>query len=79
MYLFTSITLYAHSNHKDNSYIVDESLVHCHGGCEFDPVTFTCVFFFQFIYLIKDLIHNHFQTIWNSEFRFNDRKQCIPY
>ena len=48
-----------------------------------DPVTLPCFFFdiefYQFIYLFKDIIHNHFQTTWVAEYRFNDSKQCIPY
>ena len=68
--------------------IVNASLVHCHGGCEFEPrdrtLFFVCFFRFYifinlYIYLFIDIIHNHFQTIWIAEYRFNDSKQCIPY
>ena len=66
--------------------IVDESLVHCHRGCEFDPrhralFLCVCVFFdviFLSIYLFKDIIHKHFQ-IWVAEYHFNDSKHCIPF
>ena len=58
--------------------IVDESLVHCHRGCEFESRHFTLFFvffmFYQFIYLFKDIIHNNFQTTWVAEYRFNDSK-----
>ena len=64
--------------------IVDESLVHCHRGCEFEPslffvLFFSILYFYQFIYLFKDIIHNDFQTLWVAEYRFNDSKQCMPY
>ena len=64
--------------------IVDESLVHCHRGCQFEPhhhtLFFVCIFrFYTFINLFKDIIHYHFQTIWVAEYRFNDSKQCMPY
>ena len=49
--------------------VVDESLVHCHRGCELEPCqhtffVFSIIYFYQFIYLFKDKTHNHFQTIW---------------
>ena len=50
-----------------------------------NPVTVVlCVCLFDFIflsiYLLSiDIIHNHFQTIWVAEYRFNDSKQFIPY
>ena len=50
---------------------MDESLVHCHRGCEFEyghHTLFLCVFFrfyifYQFIYLfdLKYIIHNYFK------------------
>ena len=33
--------------------VVDESLVHCHGGCELEPRNRTV--FFYFIYILIDL------------------------
>ena len=55
--------------------IVDESLVHCQRGCEFEhrhrTLFLLCVFLsilylYQFIYLFVhvDIIHNIFKTIW---------------
>ena len=59
------------------------------GGASSNPVTVPCVFlflfffcfrlFFDFIFLLIhlfiDIIHYPFQTVY----RFNDCKQCIPY
>ena len=68
---------------------VDGLLVHCHGNSEFESGQCTLLFFlffvfvfdftFLLIYLFRDIIHNHFQTILFAEYRFNDCKQCIPY
>ena len=82
-----SLSIYAQSPRRIRS-IVDELFVHCHRGCEFEPrhrtlffcmCVFTILYFYQFIYLFKDIIHNYFQTIWVAEYSFNDSKQCIPY
>ena len=60
--------------------IVDESLVHCHRGCEFEPVTgavscFSSGFFyfdfFRVFCLFIDIFHNHLQAIWAAEYFFN--------
>ena len=55
-------------------------------GASLNPVTVPCVFFVFFfdfisllIYLFKDIIHYHFQTISFNKYRFNDCKQCISY
>ena len=62
--------------------IVDEALVHCHRGLEFELRHFN-LFFFVFFFLcfinifmncFKDIIHNNFQTTWVAEYRFNDSK-----
>ena len=50
---------------------MDQSLVHCHRICEFEPrhrtLFFVCffpiIYFYQFIYLFKDIFQNNFQTI----------------
>ena len=58
--------------------IVDESPVHCHRGCEFEPrhlPSFFDFIFYQFIYLT---INNHFKHIWVAEYRFNDSKNAYP-
>ena len=72
--------------HIYQSSIEDELLVHCHGGCEFEPrdrtLVFVCVFFgfiFLSIYLFIDIVRNYLQTILAAEYRFNDSKQCISY
>ena len=63
---------------------VDASLVHCHGGCEFESCHLFFVFVFvfrfyilmnQFICLFIDIIHYYFQTILVAEYRFNDIKR----
>ena len=35
---------------------VDESLVHCHGGCQFEPRHRTVSFYILFIFLFIDTI-----------------------
>ena len=47
---------------EDNRSIVDESLVYCHGGCEFEPPR-------RIIYLYNclNIIHNQLQIISVAE------------
>ena len=66
---------------RKNRSIVDEALVHCHRGWEFElrhfNLFFVCVFLCLinlFMNLFKDIIHNNFQTTWVAEYRFNDSK-----
>ena len=48
--------------------IVDDSLVHCHRGCQLEPhhpIFFDFIFSsICFVFLFIDIIHNHFQSIW---------------
>ena len=36
---------------QDISSIVDESLVHCHGGCEFEPIAVPGFFFILYLFI----------------------------
>ena len=63
--------------------IVDESHVPVIQVASSNPVTVPCFFFsilyfYQFIYIFKDIIHNHLQTIWVAENRFNDTNNAYP-
>ena len=54
---------------------MDESLAFSYVGCEFEPRH--CTLFFSILNFINsfiDIIHNHIQTIWVAEYRFNDSK-----
>ena len=75
--------LYAHTNHKRFRSILVESLVHCHGGCEFEPrhrtlLFYSILYFYQFRYNCLTIIHNAFQTIYVSVDRFNVSKKAYP-
>ena len=67
---------------------VDGLLVYCHGNSEFEFGQCTLLFFisvfvsdftFLLVYLFRDIILNHFQTILVAKYCFNDCKQGIPY
>ena len=62
---------------------MDGSLVHCHGGCEFEPSHRTFFrFFLDFLTLLINLfiyiIHNHFQTILVAEYRLMTANNAYP-